>query len=266
MSTVFAEGTPLIRLALGKGKYAKTQFSLATYKQVVDALKGLPPEISKKYQSAALKRAAKPGERALQTQVSRLGQVTGNLLASVTTVKREYDNSTSRTPVGVAVVGFRRPVGQKRQKGSEPAFSGGGVLRGPNRAYHSHLVEFGTRPKTPGIKTGRRANVKRVMLGGRIRTQADRIVEFSGASRRVLSSGFRDGGEKKGKRRQFTGRGQYPIDFIATGTVAGSKALRPLANAFAASKGKMQSLLDSELRRALRLASAAYAKKYGEVL
>lgn len=266
MSTVFAEGTPLIRLALGKGKFARTQFNLATYQQVVDALKGIPPEISLRYQAAALKRAAKPGQDALRSQVQALGQVTGNLLASVTTTTRKYNNNRSKTPVGVAIVGFRRPVGQKTQKGSEPAFAGGGVLRGPNRAYHSHLVEFGTRPKTPGIKTGRRANVKRVMLGGRIRTQADRIVEFSGASRRVLSSGFKAGGETKGKRRQFTGRGRYPIDFIATGTVAGSRPLRPLANAFAASKGQMQSLLDSELRRALRLASAAYAKKYGEVL
>jgi hypothetical protein len=265
MSTVFAEGTPLIRLAVGKGKYARTQFNLSTYQQVVDALKGIPPEISLKYQSSALKRAAKPGQDALRSQVQSLGQVTGNLLASVTTTTRKYNNNRAKTPVGVAVIGFRRPVGQKSQRGATPAFEGGTVLKGPNRAYHSHLVEFGTKPRTPGFRSRQKRRGK-VILGGRIRTQYETVREATGNTRGILSSFKTRGPFANFSWGGSRGRGTYPADFIATGTVAGMRAYKPLARAFAASKGKMQSLLDSELRRALRLASAAYAKKYGEVL
>lgn len=255
MTSVFAEGPPLIRLALGRGKTAKTQLSLASYERIVEELKRLPPEISLKYQTAALKKAAKPGIDALRSQVAGIRQVTGNLLASVTSVPRKYNNNKAQTPVGVVVIGFRRPVNQLSQKGATPAFIGGSVLKGPNRAYHSHLVEFGTKPRIPGFKTRTRKR-GRAILGGRIQTIREREITQTNNTRGILSS-FRT-------RGPFRGSGIYPTDFVATGTVAGARPLRPLAKAFAASKGQMQSVLDAELRRALLLASKAYAKKFGE--
>lgn len=255
MSSVFAEGPPLIRFALGRGKAARTQFELGSFQRVVQELKNLPSDISLKYQAAALKRAAKPGEDALRSQVSRIRQVTGNLLASVTLVQRKYNNNKAKTPVGVVVIGFRRPTNQRSQKGATPAFIGGSVLKGPNRAYHSHLVEFGTKPRIPGFRTRTRTR-GRAVLGGRIRSIRETEIEQTNNTRGILSS-FRT-------RGPFRNRGIYPTDFIATGRVAGSRPLRPLAKAFAQSKSQMQSALDKELRRALRLAAKAYAKQYGQ--
>jgi hypothetical protein len=252
MSGAFSDGPPLLRLALGKGKAARTEFALQSYDKIVQELKALPSDISLKYQAAALKKAAKPGQDALRSQVSRIRQVTGNLLASVTQVVKKYNNSRAKTPVGVVVIGFRRPANQNSQKGATPAFIGGTVLKGPNRAYHSHLIEFGTKPRVPGFRTrGRRRG--RAVLGGRIQTLYEQTREQTANQSGILSS-FRT-------RGAFRGRGIYPTDFIATGRVAGTPAQRPLAKAFAASKTQMQSILDTELRRALTLASRAYAKR-----
>ena len=263
MTSVFAEGPSLITLALGKGKSAKGLYGLATIDDIVRKLQELPKEISLEYQSRALKKAAKPGQDALRQQVASVGQVTGNLLASVTRLDRKYTNNKAGLPVSVVVVGFRRPTGQGSQKGAVPAFNGGGVLKGPNRAYHSHLVEYGTRSKTPGIKSVSKRR-SRVILGGRIRTIVQREQRLTDAAGRgILSSGFKPGGNTKGKRRAFKGRGQYPIDFIATGTVRGSPAQRPLQKAFNQSKATMQSILDVEMRKALTAAAREYKKKYG---
>lgn len=253
MSSVFAEGPSLISLALGKGKYAKEQYSLRVLDEITAQLKRLPKEISLKYQSRALRKAAKPGQDALRREVSSLGQVTGNLLASVTRIDRKYTNNKAQIPVSVVVVGFRRPTNAKSQKGATPAFQGGTVLKGPNRAYHSHLVEFGTRPRTAG--KSRTVGRKRVILGGRINTVSVRLKEAA-SGRSVLSS-FKS-------RGPFTGRGLYPIDFVATGTVKGSPARHPLKRAYESSKSQMQSILDIEMRKALTKALQEYERKYGD--
>lgn len=253
MSNIFAEGPSAISLALGRGKYAKEQYGLKALDEITAALKRLPREISLKYQSQALRKAAKPGFDALRREVSALGQVTGNLLASVTRLDRKYTNNKAQIPVSVVVVGFRRPTNAKSQKGATPAFQGGTVLKGPNRAYHSHLVEFGTRPRTAG--KSRTVARKRVILGGRINTVSVRLKE-NPKGRSVLSS-FKS-------RGQFTGRGLYPVDFIATGTVKGSPARHPLKRAYDSSKTQMQSVLDAEMRKALTKALQEYERKYGD--
>jgi hypothetical protein len=255
VSNIFADGPSPIRLALGTGKYAKQQFAAAAYQQVVDALKSLPTDLAIKYQKRAIRKAAKPGEDALRAEVGKIRSVTGNLAASVTTQIREYTNNRQSIPVVVAVVGFRRPVNQRSQRGATPAFEGGSVLKGPNRAYHSHLVEVGTRPRTPGVRTRQRRR-GRVILGGRIRTRFENIRQQSGNATGILSS-FKT-------RGAFTSG--YPKDFIATGTVRGSKPLRPLAKAFASSQPAMKSVLDTELRKALRAAARVYQKRTGEIL
>jgi hypothetical protein len=248
-------GRPVINFALGRGKQAKALFQAEPLKEVTDALQGLPKEISLKYQSKALKKAARPGIEALQRNVAGLGQVTGNLLASVTSVDRKYSNNRRRIPVGVVVIGFRRPTNAKSQKSATPAFTGGSVLKGPNRAYHSHLVEYGTKPRQPG--KSRQTKRRRVILGGRIRTLSQRIKEAPSNPRGILSS-FKT-------RGPFTNRGFYPIDFITTGGVGPSPARRPLQKAFESSKGQMQSVLDVEMRKALQRATKAYQKQVGDV-
>lgn len=256
MASVFAEGPSLIRLSVGKGRTAKAQFGLAALDDVVAALKSLPRDISLKYQMRALRKAAKPGQDALRAQVGSLRQVTGNLLASVSKAEREYTNNKAQLPVSVVVVGFRRPTGSGSQKGATPAFEGGTVLKGPNRAYHSHLVEFGTKPRTAGKST--RLGRKRVIVNGRVNTIVLRAK--AQASPRAILSSF------KGRGR-FTGggRGQYPKDFIATGTVAGSPARHPLRKAFEQSRSQMQSILDVEMRKALTRAVKETERRFGDL-
>jgi len=256
MANVFADGkSPLIKLALGKGKKAKALFAVEPLADIVAELKRLPREISTKYQLRALRRAAKPGQEALRRNVEALGQVTGNLLASVTKAERKYTNNKQNLPIGVVVVGFRRPVNAKSQKGATPAFAGGSVLKGPNRAYHSHLVEFGTGPRSAGkSKAGKR---RKVILGGRIRTIQTRDKERPAGNPRGILSSFKT-------RGPFTGRGLYPIDFVARGPVRPSPARRPLTRAFQSSEPAMKSILDSEMRKSLAAAVRESMKKYGD--
>lgn len=255
MAEIAGIAGPLINLALGKGKAAKAQFTLQPLDSVVRALKALPSDISNKYQAAALRKAAKPGKEALKNQVIQLGQVTGNLLASVTDVTRKYTNNRQRLPVSVVVVGFRRPTNAKSQKMATPAFQGGSVLKGPNRAYHSHLVEFGTQRRTPGRT--RRTKRKRVVLGGRIRTVAQQVKDAPANGRKVLSS--------FNVRGPFSGKGFYPIDFIAQGSVGPSPARRPLAKALAASRSQMRNVLDAQMKNALSQALRAYKKQFSDL-
>lgn len=256
MAQIFGVAGPLIKLALGTGKTARAEFSLQPLDSVVRAIKALPADFSNKYQSRALRKAAQPGKDALKNQVAQLGQVTGNLLASVTDVTRQYTNNRQRLPISVVVVGFRRPTNAKSQKMATPAFQGGSVLKGPNRAYHSHLVEYGTQRRTPGRT--RRTKRKRVVLGGRVRTVAQQIKEAPANARGILSS--------FGTRGPFFGgRGIYPINFIAQGSVGPSPARRPLAKALAASRSRMQTVLDVEMRKALSQALRAYQKRFKDL-
>ena len=246
-------GEPLIKLALGRGKAAKAQFSLAPLDDVVAELKKLPAEISNRYQRRALKKAAKPGRAALEANVRAIGQVTGNLLASVTEKGKSYTNNKFRVPVSVVVVGFRRPVGGGAQRTAETAF-GGSVMKGPNRAYHSHLVEFGTKGRrTPG--KSRSVKRRRVILDGRIITQRDRIKERPTNNPRAILSSWNT------RRGSGQWQGKYPTDFIATGSVRPMPAFRPLERAFKQSRGEMRSILDVEMRKALTLALRAVERK-----
>lgn len=247
-------GDPILAFALGRTKAAKRQFSLAPLDDIVAELKKLPADISNKYQRQALKKAAVPGKQALQTNVRAIGQVTGNLLASVSDKGKSYTNNKYKLPVSVVVVGFRRPVGGGAQRSAVPAFAGGSVLKGPNRAYHSHLVEFGTQGRrTPG--KSRVVKRRRVILDGRIVTQKIRQKEQPENKRAILSS-FKSRGPFA-----FGGRGLYPTDFIATGSVAPMPALRPLSKSFRQALPQMQSILDVEMRKALQGALRAFQRR-----
>lgn len=246
-------GDPIIAFALGRTKAARQRFNLAPLDDVVAELKKLPADISNKYQRAALKKAAQPGKQALVANVRQIGQVTGNLLASVTEKGKSYTNNKYRLPVSVFVVGFRRPVGAGAQRTAKSAF-GGTVMKGPNRAYHSHLVEFGTQGRrTPG--KSRVVKRRRVILDGKIITQKTRRKEQPENPRAILSS-FKTRGEFA-----FGGRGLYPTDFIATGSVAPMPALRPLSKSFRQALPQMRSILDAEMRKALQAGLRALQRR-----
>ena len=248
-------GDPIIAFALGRTKAAKRQFSLAPLNSVIAELKKLPADISNKYQRKALKKAAQPGKQALEANVRQIGQVTGNLLASITEKGKSYTNNKYRLPVSVFVVGFRRPVGSASQKAAVPAFTGGSVLKGPNRAYHSHLVELGTKGRRyPG--KSRVVKKRRVILDGRIISQRFRVKEQPADNPRMILSSFKARGPFA-----FGGRGLYPMDFIATGSVAPMPALRPLSRAFKQALPQMKSILDVEMRKALQGALREYKRK-----
>lgn len=254
MANAFAGDEPLIKLALGRGKQAKALFAVQPLADVVASLKRLPKDISTKHQMRALRKAAKPGIAALQSQVLALGRVTGNLLASVSKVERKYTNNKAALPVSLVAIGFRRPTNANSQKMAESAF-GGSVKYGPNRAYHSHLVEYGTKPRRPG--QSKRKSRKRVLLGGRLRTIIEREKQIPQGNRRGILSSWNY------RRSGNAWNGQYPIDFIATGTVRGMPPLRPLAKAYRTAEPTMRSIIDTEMRRALTKAIEETRKKYG---
>jgi hypothetical protein len=52
------------------------------------------------------------------------------------------------------------------------------------------------------------------------------------------------------------------VDFIASGSVAGSPARHPLQKAFNKSKSQMQTTLDVEMRKALTRAATEYQRKF----
>lgn len=246
-------GEPLIKLAVGRGKAAKALYSLAPLDDVVAELKKLPADISNRYQRRALKKAAQPGKQALEANVRAIGQVSGNLLASITERGKSYTNNKFKVPVSVIVIGFRRPVGGGAQRTAETAF-GGSVMKGPNRAYHSHLVEFGTKGRrTPG--KSRVVKRRRVILDGRIITQRERRKEQPDRNPRQILSSWNT------RRGKGSWQGKYPIDFIATGSVAPMPALRPLERAFNQSRGAMKSILDVEMRKSLSAALRAFERR-----
>lgn len=245
-------GDPIIAFALGRTKAARRQFSLVPLEEVVAELKKLPADISNKYQRRALKKAAQPGKKALETNVRQIGQVTGNLLASITEKGKSYTNNRYKLPVSVFVVGFRRPVGSGAQKTAQSAF-GGSVLKGPNRAFHSHLVEFGTQGRRyPG--KSRVVKRRRVILDGRIVTKKDRRKERPENNPRGILSSWNT---RRGKGQW---QGKYPIDFLATGSVAPMPAFHPLSKAFRSALPEMKSILDVEMRKSLQAAIRAFAR------
>lgn len=136
---------------------------------------------------------------------------------------------------------------------AESAF-GGSVQKGPNRAYHSHLVEFGTKGRrSPGkSKVMKR---RRVILDGRIITQRDRVKQRPENNPREMLSSWNT------RRGKGSWQGKYPIDFVATGSVAPMPALRPLEKAFKQSLPAMKSILDVEMRKALTLALRAQERR-----
>ena len=231
----------MISFALGTGKSAKQRYSEKPLREIIDALQKLPKEIAAKQQKKVLKKAAVVGRIALESQVGKLGRVTGNLAASIMLKSKVYSSNIVGIPVSIFVVGFRRATG-----GKNPASLG----------FHSHLVEFGTQNRRfPGKSVA--GKKKRFVVDGRIVTRRDRVKQET--IQTILSS--------FNTRRRMQGESaQYPFDFFTNaGSVAPMPALRPLGKAFSASQGQMAQIIESGMRSALQAglrANVRNAKKF----
>jgi hypothetical protein len=122
--SVFAEGPSLLKLAIGKGKFAKQQYGLTALNEVADALKSLPKDVSLEYQLRALRKAAKPGQDALRRQVSNISRSNGQPSG-----KRHEGGAEIHQQPGEAARGRCRDRLPQADKHQEPEDGNAGVLR-----------------------------------------------------------------------------------------------------------------------------------------
>lgn len=217
--------------------------SLSGLEDTIRAIAALPRYIAQKHLLQALNRSIKPTKQALLSQVAGIGTVTGNLKRAVTSRSVLYPSG-----VAAAVVGFRRTGKSKGAK------TGGSVLTGPDRAFHSHLIEFGTGPRKPLSMFGRQLQRSR---RGRVQRAA---LERAGLG----STLYRD----YGTLSSIPSRGNLQ-PFIVTISprgkqfVAGGPALHPMRNAFQQTASLVAGNLEKELAKALEKAIAENAKRSG---
>ena len=159
---------------------------------------------------------------------------TGNLKRAVTSRSVLYPSG-----VAAAIVGFRR-AGRGRSKKTE-----GSVRVGADRAFHSHLIEFGTKPRKPLSMFGRKLQ----------KTQAGR------EQRKALDAAGLGGTTKNdyGVLSSFKARGSLKPFFVTISPrglrqVAGGPALQPMKRAFQSTASQVQANLEKELAKALERA------------
>lgn len=211
----------------------------------IQAIAALPRYIAQKHLLSALNRSLKPTKQALLGQVATLGSVTGNLKAAVTSRSVLYPSG-----VAVAVVGFRR-AGTGRAKKSA---GGGRVMVGADRAFHSHLIEFGTGPRKPLNMFGRQ--LQRSARGRRQRAAIERAGLGDTLKRDYgMLSSFGSRGSLKPFVVTISPRGKQ--------FVAGGPALHPMRNAFQATASQVRSTLEQELGKALERAIAENNRRSG---
>lgn len=207
----------------------------------IRALAALPRDIAQKHLLRALNGSIKPTKQALNAQVAGIGTVTGNLKRAITSRSVLYSSGTA-----MAVVGFRRTG-----KGSSKS-TGGSVKTGADRAFHSHLIEFGTNPRRPLNMFGR--ELQRSRRGRQQRQQLER----AGLGDTI----YRD----YGTLSSFGSRGTLK-PFIVTISprglrqVAGGPALHPMRKAFDSTASQVRGNLEAALGNALKKAIAENAKR-----
>lgn len=220
--------------------------SLQGVQPTIEAIAALPRQIAQKRLLSALNRSIKPTKTALKSNVAGLGQVTGNLQRAVTSRSVLYPSG-----VAVAVVGFRRAGKGRSKKGS------GSVRTGADRAFHSHLIEFGTKPRRPLTMLGR--NLQSTASGRRTR-QAMEQSGLGGALYRDY--GFLSSGSSRGFFSRADGGKNFFVTISPRGLrqVAGTPAFHPMRNAFNSTASAVQAKLESELGKALAAAVKDVAK------
>ncbi|NBW15373.1 MAG: hypothetical protein EBR82_45995 [Caulobacteraceae bacterium] len=240
----------MIDVALGVDGHATKRGSAMTdeLQKLQDRLRQFPLPICRKYSLRAVNAAGKIGKAALKSQVGQLGKKTGNLARAVAMRTRFYTRNRWGLPVGVAIVGYRRSG-----TGSSRKVQGGTIQKGNDRAFHSHLVEFGTKRRFPG--KSRKIKSGRVNINGFRQTLVQRAKEAV-AGNSVLMSSYTSSGPFRTSRSGTTP--PYPKAFIARINPAVGlgemPAFHPLEKAFNASRSAMQSVLLQSMKDGIQRA------------
>lgn len=246
-----------INVAVGVEGYAAVQGSAlnARIQQMQDELRKFPDKIMRRYGLRAIKKASHWGKLALEVQVSRLGKKTGNLSRAVASKAKVYTRNKQNVLVPVAIVGFRRSgTGDSRK------VPGGKLQIGNDRAFHSHLVEFGTKRRLPG--KSKKIRSARVSVNGRRQTLVLRKKEAVDRNRWHVMSSYNTSGPFKVTRSGTAPA--YPFAFIAKVDaergLGQMPAFHPVQKAFRSSKDTMERVLETQFEQGLKLAAIDYAK------
>lgn len=231
-----------VHVALGSDAKSRGSVASAEIKKLQDELRQFPEKIMRRYGLRAVRKAASWGQKALERQVDRLGHKTGNLRRAVAMKTKVYTKNRANLPVPIAVVGYRRSGTGDTKK------SGGTIQIGNDRAFHSHLVEFGTKRRFPG--KSKKVKSARVSINGRRQTVVMREKQHVGGPFAIMSSYKTSGPFKVGKGGARSPG--YPQSFIArvdpSRGLGPMPAFHPLEKAFDASKKTMESVLLAQLR------------------
>jgi hypothetical protein len=165
--------------------------------------------ISKKM-ATAMRYVVKPSLQALEANVARIGEDTGNLKKAVAIKVKAYAKSGN----AVALVGFIRPgSSSNKTKG-----------KGKDRAYHQGFLEFGTKQRF----------VKGDIASSYIKKGVFAIAKAGGS---LKTSGYPKSFFKRGKKGQALSTGAMPI--------GGRSGRPPVSDAFNKTKGQLnQRLID----------------------
>lgn len=245
-----SDSDPAIGFRLGIGGHADRQFSFDQIKELQARLREFPEKICRRQSMWAVKKAAKWGLLSLRTNVARLGHKTGNLMRATTVKTKWYKNKGRGLPIAVAVVGYRRSGTGDTKK------SGGSIRIGNDRAFHSHLVEFGTKRRFPG--KSRVVSRARLVVDGRAQTTVTREKARPASNFVVMSSWntsgpFKTGGSLSGQVDRT--EPPYPMAFIAKidprKGLGAMPAFHPVKHAYDGSATMMAQTLEEYMRKAI---------------
>lgn len=236
---------PAIEFRLGVGGQAEQQFAFEQIKFLQARIREFPEKVCRRQSMWAVKKASRWGLLALRTNVARLGHKTGNLMRA-TTVKTKWYKNAKRggLPIAVAVIGYRRSGTGDTKKTS------GAIRIGNDRAFHAHLVEFGTKRRFPG--KSRTVGRIRQDVGGRAQTTVLR--EKQAVSRPfVVMSSYRTSGPFKASKGQT--EPAYPMAFLAKidpqKGLGAMPAFHPVEHAWKGSQTMMAQSLEEYMQRAI---------------
>ena len=250
---------PAIQFALGVAGHAATQFDFSQIQYLQDRLREFPEAICRKHSMVAVRKAAKVGRAALENRVGRLGQKTGNLKRAITIKTKWYRNAKSGgLPIAVAVIGYRRSG-----TGDSKKVPGGQIRIGNDRAFHSHLVEFGTARRFPGKSKAISRN--RLSMHGRKTTRVERIKERVDPNEYAVMSSWTTSGPFSMSGGQT--QPKYPLAFFAKidprKGLGAMPALHPVQRAFESSRTAMGLALQDAMQQAIERAMKQM-RKLGE--
>lgn len=251
---------PMVEVALGVDGYAASRGHTAgnEIEKLQERLREFPQDLCTKYTRMAVKKAAHWGQLALEMQVARIGKKTGNLRRAITTKIKVYKKNRWGLPVPVAVVGYRRSG-----TGDSKKIPGGKIQIGNDRAFHSHLVEFGTKKRFPG--KSKKMKSARVSVNGFRQTLVQRSKERVDPNQWYVMSSYNTSGPFKTSKSGT--QPAYPHAFIAKIDpqvgLGQMPALHPLSKAFNSSRSTMENVLVAQMRAGIEKATKAMKKRGG---